>query len=84
MQTSSLPEKNSPRDENIEAFVVHMTSLNLNLMPIHPAQEAQIASLVIKEVQIPSKYSDFLDIFLEERASILLEITDPNQHTIEL
>ena len=29
--------KNSPGDENVEAFVVHVTSLNLNSMPIHPA-----------------------------------------------
>ena len=52
MQTSSLPEKNSPRDEHVEAFVVHVTSLNLNSMPIYPAREAQIASLVIEKVKI--------------------------------
>ena len=40
-------------DENVEAFVVHMTSLSLNLILIHPAQKAQIALLVIEEVQIP-------------------------------
>ena len=54
MQTSSLPEKNSPRDENIEVFVVHVTFLSLILMPIHLAQEAQIALVVIEEVQIPA------------------------------
>ena len=124
MQTFSLPEKNSPGDENIEAFVVHVTSLSLNLMPIYPAREAQIAllvieevqipeldehveafvmhvislstmpiypareaqiaSLVIEEVQIPSEYSDFSDVFSEERASILPEATELNQHAIEL
>ena len=40
MQTSSLLEKNSPGDENVEAFVVHVTSFSLNLMPIYPAREA--------------------------------------------
>ena len=53
MQTFSLLEKNSPGDENVKAFVVHVTSLSLNSMPIYPAQEAQIALLVIEEVQIP-------------------------------
>ena len=111
-------------DENVEAFVVHVTSLSLNSMPIHPAREAQIALLVIKEVQIPeldehveafvvhvtslstmaihsarkaqiaslvaeevkipSEYSDFSDVFSEERASILPEAADLNQHAIEL
>ena len=71
-------------DENVEAFVVHVTSLSLNSMPIHPAREAQIASLVIEEVQIPSEYSDFSDVFSEERASILPEATELNQHAIEL
>ena len=40
-------------DENVEAFVVHVTSLSLNLMPIYLAQKAQIALLVIEEMQIP-------------------------------
>ena len=84
MQTSSLPEKNSPRDENVEAFVVHVTSLSLNLIPIHSAREAQIALLVDKKVEIPIKYSDFLDVFSEEKFSILLEATEINQHAIEL
>ena len=33
--------------------MVYVTSFSLNLMPIHPAQKAQIASLVIEEMQIP-------------------------------
>ena len=53
MQTFSLLEINSPRNENVEAFVVHVTSFSLNSMPIHSAREAQIALLVIEEVQIP-------------------------------
>ena len=53
-------------------------------MPIHPAQKAQIALLVAEDVKIPIKYSDFLDVFLEERASILLKAINLNQHAIEL
>ena len=71
-------------DENVEAFVVHVTSLSLNSMLIHPAREAQIASLIAEEVKIPTNYSDFLDVFSEKKALVLPEITDLNQHTIEL
>ena len=53
MQTFSLPEKNLLEEKNVKTFIVHMTFLNLNLMPIYPAQEAQIALLVIKKMQIP-------------------------------
>ena len=84
MQTPNLLEKNPPGDKNIEAFMMHVTSLNLNSMPIHLAREAQIALLVIEEVQIPSKYLDFLDVFSEEEALILPEVTEMNQHAIEL
>ena len=69
-------------DEHVEAFVVHVTSLST--MPIYPAREAQIASLVAEEVKIPTEYSDFSDVFLEEKASILPEVTELNQHAIEL
>ena len=69
-------------DKHVEAFVVHVTSLST--MAIHPAREAQIASLVAKEVQILSKYLDFSDIFLEKKTLILLEATELNQHAIEL
>ena len=84
MQTSSLLEKNLHRDENVEAFVVQVTSLNLNSISIHPAQEAQIALLVIEEIKIPTKYSDFSDVFSKEKALILPKITKLNQHAIEL
>ena len=65
-------------DKHVEAFVVHVTSLSLNSMSIYPAREAQIASLVAKEVKIPTKYSDFSDVFSEEKALILPEVTELN------
>ena len=40
--------------------------------------------LVTKEVKIPTKYLDFSNVFLEEKASILLEVTELNQHAIKL
>ena len=35
-------------------------------------------------MQIPSEYLDFLDVFSEKEASILLEVLKMNQHAIEL
>ena len=64
--------------------MVYITSFSLNLILIHLAQEAYIALLIIKKVQILFKYLDFLDIFLEEKTLILLETIDLNQHTIKL
>ena len=69
-------------DEHVEAFVVHVTSLLT--MAILPAREAQIALLVAEEVKILTKYSDFSDVFLEKKASILPKVTKLNQHAIEL
>ena len=40
--------------------------------------------MVVKKVKIPTKYLDFSDIFLEEKALILLKATDLNQYTIKL
>ena len=53
-------------------------------MLIHPAKKAQIALLIAEEIKISVKYSDFLDVFPEEKALVLLEITDLNQYAIKL
>ena len=71
-------------DENVEAFVVYVTSFSLNSMLIDPAQEAQIALLVAEKVKILTKYSDFSDVFLKAKALILPEITKLNQHIIKV
>ena len=72
-------------DENFETFVVHVAFLNLAPAPgIHPDRAAQIASLLTKEVKIPEEYSDFTDVFSEEKALVLPERTEFNQHAIEL
>ena len=83
MQTSNLPKKSLLEDDNVEAFVMHMTSLNPNGMPIQTAQNAQIALIVIKEVQILFKYSDFSDVFLKKKDFILLEAIELNKHAIK-
>lgn len=53
-------------DENIEVFIVHITSLSLRQITIHLAQKAQIALLIIENINILSKYLDFIDIYLKE------------------
>ena len=42
-------------NENVEAFVMYVTSLNLNSMPIYLALEAQIALLIAERVIILTK-----------------------------
>ena len=53
-------------------------------MTIHPACKAQIALLIIKEVTISAKYSDFTDIFAKKLAEVLFQRIKINKHVIEL
>ena len=69
-------------DKKSETFVVHMVSLNL-APRIHPDRKAQIASLLTKEVKIPDDYSDFTDVFSEEKALELPKHTELNEHAID-
>ena len=70
-------------DEKSETFVVHITSLNL-IPGIHLDKATQIAFLLTKEVQIPDKYSDFINVSSEEKALVLPEHTELNEHAIDL
>ena len=70
-------------NENVEAFEVHVTSLGLR-MTIHLGREAQLALLLAKEVTVPTKYSDFADVFLEKSANVLSGRTGANEHAIAL
>ena len=58
-------------DEKSEIIVVHMASFNL-APRIYLDREAQITSLLTEEVKIPDKYSNFTDVFSEEKALVLL------------
>ena len=68
-------------DENSETFVVHIASLNLG---IDSDREAQIALLLTKTVKILDKYSDFGNVFSEEKALVLLERNKLNEYAIIL
>ena len=70
-------------DENFKIFVVHIASFNL-VLEIYPDREAQITSLLTKEVKIPEEYLDFTDVFLEKKALVLPERTELNEYTIDL
>ena len=69
-------------NKHVKVFVVHVTFLLT--IAIHPAKKAQITLLVATEVKISTKYSDFSDIFMKEKALILLEVTKFNQHVIKM
>ena len=53
---------------------------------MHPLKRAQIAHLKVDEAftQVPSKYADFVDIFLLKLVVKLLEYTRINNHAIKL
>ena len=56
-----------------------------NLTPkILPNRVAQIAFLLTKKVKIPDKYSDFANVFLEEKALVLPECIELNEYAIDL
>ena len=72
-------------DQNIEAFVVYMSSLSLkSKITIYPAWKAQIALLLNKEVTIPAKHSDFANVFSKKLAEVLQECTEINKHAMKL
>ena len=62
---------------------MHVSCLELRIT-IHLARKAQLALLLAKQVTVPTKYSDFADVFLEKPANVLLERTRANEHVIKL
>ena len=70
-------------DENSGTFVVYVASFNL-ASGIHPDRAAQITSFFIKKVRIPDEYLDFANDFSKEKALVLLERTQLNEHVINL
>ena len=69
--------------ENVEAFMVHVSSFESGTIK-HPARKAQLALLLVKKVNIPTKYSDFADVFSEKSANLLTEQIEANEHAIKL
>lgn len=69
-------------DKNFDTLVTHMTFIAL--ISVHPDREAQIAFLFTEKAKMSDKYSDFVNVFLEEKALMLPEWTKFNQYVIEL
>ena len=62
---------------------MHVASLDLTLK-IYLDRKAQITFLFTKKIKILDKYSDFTDVFSEEKALILSEYTKLNKDAINL
>lgn len=71
-------------NENFEASIIHISSLNLKLITINSAWKAQMGLLLIKEIIVPIEYADFIDVFSKELANVLPEKTSINKNTILL
>ena len=67
-----------------ETFVVQMAALSMVDSSVHPSRQAQISSLDVKEVTIPSEYADYTDVFSPDSAAELPEHTGINDHLIDL
>ena len=77
-----------------ETFVIHIASLSSNTSPsssplkldVLPSRRPHVSGLIVEEAptKVPTKYSDFTDIFSPDLASDLFEHTGINNHTIKL
>ncbi len=69
-----------------EAFVIYITAFKVDLDDkMHPLKRAQIAYLKANKafIEIPSKYTDFVDIFLSKLATKLPKYMEINDHFIK-
>ena len=66
-----------------ETFIVHIAAF-MGLMTIQHSREAQIASLDVEEVTVPTQYSDYTDVFSKDSAKELPKHTGINDHAIDL
>ena len=81
-------------DSESETFVVHVVSLNSDMLPsfspleldVYPSRRSQVSGLIAEEAftKVPAKYSDFADIFSPDLTSELLKHIRIYNHAIEL
>ena len=67
-----------------ETFVIYIPTLSMVDSSVHPSRQAQISSLDIKKVTIPSEYADYTNVFSPNSAAELLKLTGINDHPIDL
>ena len=68
-------------DVESETFIVYIMALEILVYLI---RKAQIAFLLIKEIKIPDKYLNYINMFLEKMFLTLLEKTELKKYTIKL
>ena len=72
-------------DEEDETFVVHMAATSVRAASnVYPSQQAQIASLEVEEITIPSEYANYTDVFSPDSAAELPKHIGINHHPIDL
>ena len=73
-------------DKNAETFVMHVATLLALIMQVYPFHQAQLRLLLANKapIQVPSKYSDFPNVFLFDLVIELPENIGMNEHDIEL
>lgn len=52
-------------NQNLKVFVIHMITLNCNLILVTFNIKSQIALLIVKKINILDQYIDFFKIFLK-------------------
>ena len=68
-----------------ETFVVYIAILaKPAIMPIHTSCKAQVTMLISKKTGIPTKYSNFSNVFFSDSVVELPEYTRNNNHLINL
>ena len=80
-------------DPEHETYIVHVASLSFTplaslgstWLDVYPSRRLQISSLIVEEAptKVPTKYSDFADVFSPDLASELPKHTEINNHAIE-
>lgn len=68
-------------NENVETFIMYVTSLNLSKKPtiiIHLVRKTSTVLLFAKEIKILAKYLNFSNIFLEKKALVLPKLIKLN------
>ena len=76
-------------DPEHETYIVHVASLSstpLVSLDVHPSRRPQVSGLIAKVAltKVPTKYSDFADVFSPDLAFKLPEHTGINDHAIKL
>lgn len=71
-------------DGNFKTFVIYIASLSLGSNSTNLDKEAEIVFLIVEEIKIPNKYSDFTNIFSKQKTMVLLEQIKLNKHAIKL